>query len=107
MRVSRRSFLGGSIASLGLLFGGFGWKEPRADWYFERETGLTIEKLLEAKRIMDENGGAPEDGKYWFAIHPSRVEEAKRLFGDEVRVMPTRKLDEGLERDRAIVEGVG
>lgn len=27
MRVSRRSFLGGSIASIGLLFGGFGWME--------------------------------------------------------------------------------
>jgi len=27
MTVSRRSFLGGSIASISLLFGGFGWKE--------------------------------------------------------------------------------
>lgn len=92
MRVSRRSFLGGAVGSLALMFGGFGWKEPQ-DWYIERETGLTIEKLLEAKRVLDEQGG-PENGKYWAAIHPSNVEEAKRLFGDQVRVIPTRKLDD-------------
>lgn len=27
MRVSRRSFLGGAVGSIGLLFGGFGWRE--------------------------------------------------------------------------------
>lgn len=105
MRVSRRSFLGSSIASIGLLFGGFGWRAgEEEDWYLERETGLTIEKLLEAKRVLSENGGLPENGKYWFAIHPDRVEEAKRLFGDQIRVMPAGRLPETIGIDREIVE---
>lgn len=36
MTLSRRGFLGGTVASIGLMFGGFGWKEPdiwgEEDW---------------------------------------------------------------------------
>ncbi len=60
MSVSRRNFLGGALASITLIFGGFGWREE--DWYFERETGKTkteliIEQLRAAKRVMEEQAG--------------------------------------------------
>lgn len=37
MKIGRRSFLGGSIASIGLLFGGFGWREPEGPFPSTRE----------------------------------------------------------------------
>lgn len=87
MRVTRRSFLGGAVGSIALLFGGFGWKEPE-DWYVERETGLTMDEIMKQpidpystrnalrdhiRANMDKwmaDAIKRKDGRYFVTVHP-------------------------------------
>jgi hypothetical protein len=78
MRLSRRSFLGGALGSIGLLFGGFGWKEPE-DW--ERDEGLTVERLAEIRDSMSMTTGYyPQNGKYLMYVNHRVAEQIRMDF---------------------------
>ena len=60
MEISRRSFIAGTLSSLTLIFGGFGWREDERLSALEakhRYGHLSVEQLIEARRILDENSG--------------------------------------------------
>ncbi len=98
MRVSRRSFLGGSIASIGLLFGGIGWRE---------EDPLLLDRPVTATEVLE---SFVRGEMSWSEFHEERGftlgvdrEKYKALMGKDPWAST-----EGLERDREILEaGVG
>lgn len=59
MKISRRSFIGGTLGSLTLIFGGFGWREREEledmTPYTATEMVSVLERASEAMRMMDEN----------------------------------------------------
>jgi len=63
MKISRRSFIGGVLGSLTLIFGGFGWREgvaPDPNPYAATEMIAVLENASEAMRMLDENcAGGP------------------------------------------------
>ncbi len=71
MRVTRRSFLGGAVGSLALLFGGFGWKEPE-DWYLEKIQWEAKKRRGELtgniRRVEYWDGYEVYDGKKWVKV---------------------------------------
>ena len=58
VRVRRRSFLGGSIASISLLFGGFGWREEEI-WEKDEDAPMTASEVMR---------GMPELEAQWQTI---------------------------------------
>lgn len=58
MSVSRRNFLGGALASITLIFGGFGWREDERLSVIEARKRCNIpaiEQLRAAKHMLEEN----------------------------------------------------
>ncbi len=58
MKISRRSFIGGALGSLTLIFGGFGWREgeePDMTPYTATEMVSVLERASETMRMLDEN----------------------------------------------------
>lgn len=117
MKVSRRSFLGGAVGSLALLFGGFGWREVE-EWEGDDDAPMTATKVLEGQdrlgkqamtisehfaaeyragieKLVEQQASALRSGldrpsRQWFRMDP----DAKVLITTE-----------GIERDREILEG--
>ena len=103
MRVSRRSFLGGSIASIGLLFGGFGWMEDPllAALQPVDDPPITATEVVEGfpTRAQVEEMMEPSE-KSWRAFAKAQAQAFDRQMVEAYQ--------KGLERDREILEaGVG
>ena len=79
MKISRRSFLGGAVGALALMFGGFGWKEPQL---WDQDEGLTVEKLAEIhSQLTKQIVPVPTvNGKYLCYINHRVTEEIRMDF---------------------------
>ena len=112
MRVSRRSFLGGSIASIGLMFGGFGWREPEAweggEWSGEVDSYFGFNLIehdrgrVTAAEVQGLGEGFPTRAQVEEMMKPPPPDFVGYRYegGKKIRIT-----QEGIERDREGVEG--
>ena len=101
MKVSRRSLLGGAVGTIGLLFGGFGWKEPE-EWERDEEAPITATEVVDrwrdlqnvTARVMEKeiqdardefvaDAIERKDGRYFMPVHPD-VAARIRSWDEEV-----------------------
>ncbi len=115
MRVSRRSFLGGAVGSLALLFGGFGWREPEGPFPSTREVQEfgerwgrgEMEGTLEDSRALNRLARAmveerfPTDAQFAEMMKPPPPDFVAFRYEKGKKILIT---TEGIERDREILK---